>query len=101
MRLAGKIHALAAALFMSTALPALADTVTIKDVTGRSVEVNTPVKHMILGEGRQIYFLAALDKENPFEHVVGATIYRRRIQNPMTRISPSIPKSPSCPHSVA
>jgi len=26
---------------------------------------------MILGEGRQIYFLAALDKENPFEHVVG------------------------------
>ncbi|MDM9645865.1 MULTISPECIES: ABC transporter substrate-binding protein [unclassified Rhizobium] len=71
MRLAGKIHALAAALFMSTALPALADTVTIKDVTGRSVEVNTPVKHMILGEGRQIYFLAALDKENPFEHVVG------------------------------
>ncbi|MBO9123867.1 MULTISPECIES: ABC transporter substrate-binding protein [unclassified Rhizobium] len=71
MRLTGKIQALAAALFLSTALPALADTVTIKDVTGRSVEVNTPVKHMILGEGRQIYFLAALDKENPFEHVVG------------------------------
>ncbi len=71
MRLTGKIHALAAAFFISTALPAVADTVTIKDVTGRSVEVNTPVKHMILGEGRQIYFLAALDKENPFEHVVG------------------------------
>ena len=71
MRLTGKIQALAAALFLLTALPALADTVTIKDVTGRNVEVNTPVKHMILGEGRQIYFLAALDKENPFEHVVG------------------------------
>ncbi|WP_296078301.1 ABC transporter substrate-binding protein, partial [uncultured Agrobacterium sp.] len=42
-----------------------------KDVTGRDVEVNVPVKHVILGEGRQIYFLAALDKNNPFEHVVG------------------------------
>ena len=71
MRLTGKIQALATALFISTAVPALAATVTIKDVTGRSVEVNTPVKHMILGEGRQIYFLAALDKANPFEHVVG------------------------------
>jgi iron complex transport system substrate-binding protein len=33
--------------------------------------VNAPVKHMILGEGRQIYFLAALDRQAPFEHVVG------------------------------
>ncbi|WP_240535375.1 ABC transporter substrate-binding protein [Rhizobium freirei] len=55
----------------STVLPAMADPVTVKDVTGRDVEVNVPVKHVILGEGRQIYFLAALDKENPFQHVVG------------------------------
>lgn len=71
MRLTGKFCTVAAALFVSAAWPALADTVTITDVTGRSVEVNAPVKHMILGEGRQIYFLAALDRQAPFEHVVG------------------------------
>lgn len=71
MRIRGKSAILAMGLFVSTVLPALADKVTIKDVTGRDVEVNVPVKHVILGEGRQIYFLAALDKSNPFEHVVG------------------------------
>ncbi len=58
-------------LLVSAVFPALADPVVVKDVTGRDVEVNVPVKHVILGEGRQIYFLAALDKKNPFEHVVG------------------------------
>jgi iron complex transport system substrate-binding protein len=58
-------------LLVSTVWPAFAEKVTVKDVTGRDVEVNVPVKHVILGEGRQIYFLAALDKNNPFEHVVG------------------------------
>jgi iron complex transport system substrate-binding protein len=71
MSLTAKVCTLAAALFVSVAWPALADKVTITDVTGRSVDVNAPVKHMILGEGRQIYFLAALDKDAPFEHVVG------------------------------
>ncbi|MFV0322687.1 MAG: ABC transporter substrate-binding protein [Alphaproteobacteria bacterium] len=50
---------------------ATAEKTTITDITGRTVEVNIPVKNVILGEGRQIYFLAALNKENPFEHVVG------------------------------
>lgn len=58
-------------LMLACAFPALAEKITVKDVTGRSVEVNAPVSNIILGEGRQIYFLAALDKENPFEHVVG------------------------------
>lgn len=71
MRFRGKSALLAMGLLVSTVLPAFADKVTIKDVTGRDVEVNVPVKHVILGEGRQIYFLAALDKANPFEHVVG------------------------------
>ncbi|MEB2844087.1 ABC transporter substrate-binding protein [Rhizobiales bacterium RZME27] len=66
-----KVAALSAALLFSAVFPALADKVTVKDVTGRDVEVEAPVKHVILGEGRQIYFLAALDKENPFQHVVG------------------------------
>lgn len=71
MRIRGKSAILAMGLLVSTVLPAFAEKVTVKDVTGRDVEVNVPVKHVILGEGRQIYFLAALDKSNPFEHVVG------------------------------
>lgn len=71
MRIRGKSAILAMGLLVSTVLPAFAEKVTIKDVTGRDVEVNVPVKQVILGEGRQIYFLAALDKNNPFEHVVG------------------------------
>lgn len=71
MRITGKAAVLATALLLSAVWPALADKITLKDVTGREVEVNVPVKNVILGEGRQIYFLAALDKEAPFEHVVG------------------------------
>jgi iron complex transport system substrate-binding protein len=71
MRISAKFAALALGLLVSAAWPAFAEKVTVKDVTGRDVEVNVPVSHVILGEGRQIYFLAALDKENPFQHVVG------------------------------
>lgn len=71
MRISAKSAALALGLLVSAAWPAMAEKVTVKDVTGRDVEVNVPVSHVILGEGRQIYFLAALDKENPFQHVVG------------------------------
>ncbi|TBN10683.1 ABC transporter substrate-binding protein [Agrobacterium cavarae] len=71
MRITGRSAVLAIGLLVSTVWPAFAEKVTVKDVTGRDVEVNVPVKHVILGEGRQIYFLAALDKNNPFEHVVG------------------------------
>jgi iron complex transport system substrate-binding protein len=71
MRFNGRSAALAMVLVISAAWPALADKITVKDVTGRNVQVEAPVQHMILGEGRQIYFLAALDKDAPFEHVVG------------------------------
>ncbi|TKT76145.1 ABC transporter substrate-binding protein [Aquamicrobium sp. LC103] len=71
MRFTGRSTVLAMALVVSTAWPTLADEITVTDVTGREVQVDAPVKHMILGEGRQIYFLAALDKEAPFQHVVG------------------------------
>ncbi len=43
---------------------------TITDIAGRRVEVNVPVQHMLLGEGRQLYLIASLDKENPFQRVV-------------------------------
>ncbi len=50
---------------------ALAEQITVTDVAGREVTVEAPVDRVILGEGRQIYLLGALQPENPFEHVVG------------------------------
>jgi len=52
-------------------LPAAAEKVTVTDIIGRKVEVETPVQKIILGEGRQMYFVAALDKDDPFKRVVG------------------------------
>ncbi|MCA1939677.1 MAG: ABC transporter substrate-binding protein [Caenispirillum bisanense] len=44
--------------------------VTIRDVAGREVALDVPVDKVILGEGRQIYMVAALDTEDPFKRVV-------------------------------
>lgn len=43
----------------------------VTDIAGRDVAVPGPVRRMILGEGRQTYLVAALDKANPFGRVVG------------------------------
>lgn len=53
-------------------LPAasLADPFTVTDVAGRQIAFDGPVERVILGEGRLIYSLAAIETENPFEHVV-------------------------------
>lgn len=48
-----------------------AEKVKVTDITGREVEVSVPVERVILGEGRQIYFVAALDTDAPFKRVVG------------------------------
>ncbi len=48
-----------------------AEKIKITDVTGREVEVSVPAQRVILGEGRQIYFVAALDTEDPFGRVAG------------------------------
>lgn len=67
--------ALCAALALISLLPmpakAADSKITVTDITGRQVEVKTPVDKVILGEGRQIYFVAALDSDNPFKRVVG------------------------------
>ncbi|MFA6966880.1 ABC transporter substrate-binding protein [Bosea sp. (in: a-proteobacteria)] len=60
-----------AASLVAAAPPALADKVSVIDVLGRKVEVEAPVQRVILGEGRQMYFVAALDKDDPFKRVVG------------------------------
>ncbi|MCI0755276.1 ABC transporter substrate-binding protein [Teichococcus vastitatis] len=48
-----------------------AETRPVTDITGRTVQVKREVRRVILGEGRQIYLLAALDREAPFGRVVG------------------------------
>lgn len=45
--------------------------VQVSDITGRSVTVQAPVRRMIMGEGRQTYLVAALDRQDPFGRVVG------------------------------
>ncbi|KAB0495050.1 iron complex transport system substrate-binding protein [Pseudomonas vancouverensis] len=45
--------------------------VTVTDLLGRQVKVNIPVRRVILGEGRQLYLVAALDTQNPIQRIVG------------------------------
>jgi len=66
----------------------------VTDLLGRKVKVHLPVRRVILGEGRQLYLVAALDVQNPIERIVGwrkdliqrvpALISRHR-QNPHLR----------------
>lgn len=65
------LKAAAGAVLALAATTALAEEITVTDIAGRQVTVDTPVDRVILGEGRQIYLLGALQPENPFEHVVG------------------------------
>ncbi|HEY5796444.1 MAG TPA: ABC transporter substrate-binding protein [Bosea sp. (in: a-proteobacteria)] len=60
-----------AASLLAASPEALADKISVTDVLGRKVEVEAPVQRVILGEGRQMYFVAALDKDDPFKRVVG------------------------------
>ncbi|MCH4564277.1 ABC transporter substrate-binding protein [Halomonas sp. EGI 63088] len=50
---------------------AQAEEITVTDIAGRQVTLDAPVERMILGEGRQIYLLGALQPEDPFAGVVG------------------------------
>ncbi|WP_260954375.1 ABC transporter substrate-binding protein [Pseudomonas citri] len=43
----------------------------VTDLLGRKVKVHLPVRRVILGEGRQLYLVAALDTQNPIERIVG------------------------------
>jgi iron complex transport system substrate-binding protein len=63
----------AAAIAFTAAILAAhgAAAIEITDIAGRKVEVKQPIERMILGEGRQLYALATMDRENPFKRVVG------------------------------
>jgi len=61
----------AIAMNVATATSATAETITVTDIAGRSVEVERNPEHIVLGEGRMIYTLALLDRADPFARVVG------------------------------
>ena len=64
--------ALAALAGTALLLPVVsyAEPFTVTDVAGREVAFDGPVERVILGEGRLIYSIAAIETENPFAHVV-------------------------------
>lgn len=45
--------------------------ITVTDLLGRNVRVRVPVRHVILGEGRQLYLVAALDNDDPLRRIAG------------------------------
>lgn len=47
------------------------DMITVTDIAGRVVNVKHGVKRVILGEGRMMYSVGILDKEDPFQRVIG------------------------------
>lgn len=61
--------ALTLSLFI--AAPALAETIEVTDMAGRTVEVTKGVQRIVLGEGRMMYSVALLQKEDPFARIVG------------------------------
>ncbi|WP_168404544.1 ABC transporter substrate-binding protein [Erwinia amylovora] len=65
----GKVLILAGGLL--TSAPLLAAPFVVEDVSGRKVEIKSAVQRVLLGEGRQIYLLAAFDTDAPFKRVVG------------------------------
>lgn len=60
----------AIATMLATATHAIAETITVTDLAGRTVEVEKDPQAIVLGEGRMIYTLALLE-EDPFSRVVG------------------------------
>ncbi|WP_114088382.1 ABC transporter substrate-binding protein [Thalassospira profundimaris] len=65
------IFAITIAALMAFTAPVRAELITITDVAGRKLQVNAPVNRVVLGEGRQLYVIAMLDRENPAKRIVG------------------------------
>jgi len=55
----------------ASATSATAETITITDIAGRTVEVEKNPDRIVLGEGRMIYSLALLDRADPFARIAG------------------------------
>lgn len=56
---------------IALAIPTLVEAKQITDVLGRKVEVKDRVERIVLGESRLTHLLALLDRDNPFQRIVG------------------------------
>ena len=70
LMLAAAAFAASSLSFMPLALQAT-ESIEVVDVAGRTVTVPKGAQRLILGEGRMVYSIAPLDRENPFQRVVG------------------------------
>lgn len=70
-RLTRLLPAAALALAVFSAPSASAETIEVTDLAGRVVSVTRDPSKIVLSEGRQLYTLAMLDREDPFKRVVG------------------------------
>lgn len=66
-----RLPALLAALLLLAGRPAAADTVTVTDLAGRTLEITRPVERIMLGEGRYLTALAILDRDDPTRRLAG------------------------------
>ena len=69
--LLGSVALLLSGLAFSGTAPDRTAKTTVTDLLGRQVQVRIPVRRVILGEGRQLYLVAALDTANPLRRIVG------------------------------
>lgn len=65
------ISALALGMAVLGASTASAETIEVTDLAGRVVKVTRDPQKIVLSEGRQLYTLAMLDRDDPFRRVVG------------------------------
>jgi len=70
-RLTGLLPAAALALSIFSAVSARAEMIEVTDLAGRVVNVTRNPSKIVLSEGRQLYTLAMLDRDDPFKRVVG------------------------------
>ncbi len=54
---------------LSTALAE--KTITVTDIAGRVVEVPFDPERVIIGEGRQLYAVSVIDRDDPFKRIIG------------------------------
>lgn len=67
----GSVALLLSGFAYSDTAPDTVQKTTVTDLQGRQVQVRIPVRRVILGEGRQLYLVAALDTDNPLRRIVG------------------------------
>ena len=58
-------------LMVAVAPSVQAETIAVTDIAGRTVMVKKDPQKVVLGEGRMIYSIALLDKDDPFKRIAG------------------------------